>query len=358
MSIVQISRQTSLTGRPLQEAINDMIQQMQGMSPYSMLDVRSEWPSSSRLTLRAGNHMTGSVDLTFGPPSTVTAQINLLSATAQGQRSRVEQDMLALANRHLPLPSGASSSTPTHAPPASPAGTPEAQQYQQQPQQPRRQFNWDTFGTILTGLFGGVATGMEAYNQVGNAAGQDAIAIAQEEAASAGKQASPIGPNTGLQHGDGFTLGPGKSVGPDAPLPGGRSPSDVRDDEGVEPPESTSTGLPTWAWWAIGIGGVAGLGALLWFVSRDDENREPEWRRNMSPREVRTYRRLQRIGKRNRKAKEQIYPISQLKREAVSMREAGYSVSEIASALGVNRYMVKEFLKSTMSKNYGFRYFL
>jgi hypothetical protein len=263
MSVVQISRQTSLTGRPLQEAINDMIQQMQGMSPYSMLDVRSEWPSGSRLTLRAGNHMTGSVDLTFGPPSTVTAQINLLSSLAQGQRSRVEQDMLALANRHLPLPSGsASSNYPTHAPPAAPTGTPEAVAQQQQVADPQRAFNWNVFGQVMSGLFGSASTIMGAYNQVGQEAAGEAIAVAQEEA---GKQAAAIGPDPGLQSGPGFTLGQGKAVGPNAPLPGGRLPSDVPPEEGAT--EVVDVGMPTWAWVVIGVGGVAAFGALAWYLT-------------------------------------------------------------------------------------------
>jgi hypothetical protein len=376
MSVIQISQQTTLTGRELQNAINAMVRQMSGMSPYSMLSLRSEWPSGSRLTLSAGNHMTGAIDLTFGNPSTVTAQINLLSSLAEGQRARVERDMIALANQHLPRPAGASSATPTFAPPAAPEGTPEAaaQQQAQQPAQPasqRRPFNWDVFGQVITGLFGAGASITSAYNQVGQEAAGEAIAVAQEEA---GKQASPIGPNTGLQQGPGFTLGQGKGVGPDAPLPGGRPPSDVPSDEGTT--ESVQdVGFPTWGWVAIGLGGVAAFGALAWWLTRkggeaddrserrrdtyfDDLEGERDWRRNMSPREVRSYKKMSRIGKKSRKAREKRYPKSQLKLEALAMRAEGYSISDIAAALGVNRNMVKQWTRPAMTGNYGFRYYL
>jgi len=308
-----------------------MVQQMGGMSPYSMLSLRSEWPSGSRMTLQAGNHMTGAIDLTDGPPSTVTAQINLLSSLAEGQRARVERDMIALAQQHLPAVAGAEAG-PTFPPPAPPTGEPAAPgTTPQQPTTTSRPFNWDIFGSVMTGLFGSAASITNQINQVGQEAAGEAIYIAQEEA---GKQASPIGSNTGLQHGDGFTLGQGKAVSPDAPLPGGRLPSEVPAGEGVEDVEEV--GFPTWGWWAIGLGGATAIGLVAYFVTRDEDDGFES------------------------NAKHSTH--SSMTHEALSMRAAGHSVSEIAGVLGLSQSLVQKMIrdgieKSKMSQNYGFRYY-
>ena len=349
MSIIQITRQTSLSGRPLQNAVNAMIQQMRGMSPYSMLNVQSSWESGSRLTLRAGSHMTGAVDIRSGPPSTVTAQINLLSSLAEGQRSRVQSDMLRLANQHLPLPAGASPDYPTTPPPAPPAGSPEAAQQQQQ-----SSFNWNVLGQVVTGLFGTGSSIMSAYNNVGQEAAGEAIAVAQEEA---GKQPSPIGPNTGLQQGPGFTLGQGKEVGPNAPLPGGRLPSDVPLNEGsnevVEDVENV--GIPTWVWWTMGISGVVGASALaIYVLTRDDD----DFSRNADRRREKIYKKLKKSAQGPRGRKHKRYPKAGLRREVQELRAEGLSISEISEILSISRQSVKSFLSGRMTGNYGFRYFL
>lgn len=350
MSIIQITRQTSLSGRPLQNAVNAMIQQMRGMSPYSMLNVQSSWENGSRLTIRAGSHMTGAVDLRSGPPSTVTAQINLLSSLAEGQRSRVESDMLRLANQHLPLPAGASPDSPTTAPPPAPEGSPEAAQQQQSG------FNWNMFGHVVSGLFGSASTIMGAYNQVGQEAAGEAISVAQQEA---GKQPSPIGPNTGVQSGPGFTLGQGKSVGPNAPLPGGRLPSDVPAEEGATDlvDNVENVGVPTWVWWAMGISGVVGASALaIYVLTRDDDDFE----RNTDHERERIYKKMKKAARGPRGRKHKKYTRSDLRREVEALRREGLSVSEISDMLSISRQSVKSFLRmsSRMSGNYGFRYFL
>jgi hypothetical protein len=355
-----------------------MMQAVANDRTYRNFGVTTAWASGSRMTIRDrdNQHLSGVIDIQDGSPSTVTAQINLLSPVARLARGTVERDMLRYASQHIPN-ADAGAAAPTHMPPAAPTGTPEAAAQQPatqtpaQPERERRPFNWDVFGQVITGLFGAGASITSAYNQVGQEAAGEAIAVAQEEA---GKQASPIGPNTGLQQGPGFTLGQGKGVGPDAPLPGGRPPSDVPSDE--ETTESVQdVGFPTWGWVAIGLGGVAAFGALAWWLTRkggeaddrserrrdtyfDDLEGERDWRRNMSPREVRSYKKMSRIGKKSRKAREKRYPKSQLKLEALAMRAEGYSISDIAAALGVNRNMVKQWTRPAMTGNYGFRYYL
>ena len=356
MSVIQISRQTSLTGRPLQDAVLRMVEGIRPMT--SPLTLTVTWEGANRLNLRVSNQMSGVIDLTMGPPSTVTAQVNLLTPTAESMRARIEAEMIRQAGINIPSTGGAGSG-PTSPAPAAPTGEgaqpsqPQAQQ-PQQPAAPRRTFDWGLFGNIMTGLFGGATTVVDAYNQVGQVASEEAVAIAQEEAGYSGKEASPIGPNTGVQQGNGYTFGQGKAVGPNAPLPGGRDPGEVEDNEGVDPPDEV--GMPTWVWWAIGAGGVVGLGALILLMSSGDK--KDDFRRNMSPRETRTYRKIQKIGRKTRKSRERSHPRSELRREAIAMRDAGYTVSEIAAALGINRNMVKQFVHSSMASNYGFRYFL
>lgn len=347
MSVIQISQQTTLTGRQLQDAINAIIHQMRGMSPYTAVNLQSSWESGTRLTLRGGTHMTGAIDLIMGPPSTVTVQINLLSSLARRAQGDIERDMIALSNQHLTRV-GAPDEQPTYQPPASPAA--------QEPSRPRPQVDWNIVGTVLTGLFGSAAQAVEAYNQVGDQAAGEAILIAQEEG---GKVPSAIGPYPGLHYGSGLTLGQGKAVGPDAPLPGGRLPSEVSDDEGATPPPH-DVGFPTWGWVAIGLGGVVAIGAVAYFMTRKDED-EFERNEDRPRRETRAYKKMSKIGGKSRKSREKSHPKGRLKREVSAMREAGYSVSEIASALGINREMARAWSRregGSITGNYGFRYYL
>lgn len=243
-----------------------MVRQMQGMSPYSMLNPQASWDSSgTRLTLTAGSHMTGVIAIQSGNPSTVTAQINLLSGLAQAQRSRVERDMAALAAQHLggtaaAVPAAATSggATPTPSTPSTSS---------------RRPFDWGAFGGAVTGLFGGFASGMESY--YGNQAGAEAVAAAQEEAGKHGADAGtaagkelytgPIAPEDDTPWQTITELFTGEPEPAPAAAPGAP--------ETTTPP--AQAGFPTWGWVAIGVGGIAVLGLLIWAVSGggDDDDR-------------------------------------------------------------------------------------
>lgn len=292
MSTVTMSRQTSLSGRDLQNAVQAMVGQMAGMNPYRMLGVDRNWEGGSRLVLRAGNHMTGAITLQSGNPSTVTAQINLLSGLAQGQRSRVEQDMAALAAQHLggaaaaqapaatatgqqlqfrPNPYTTTPSTTT--PSTTPSTTPPAPE--------RRPFNWGGFGTVFAGLFSGVSEGLD---NLSNSYADEAVAVAHGEAVKQGVAADAPGAATGKQ----IDTSP---VSPEDETPwqqftemitGSASETPATGAPGAPPGQQTppqASGMPTWGWVAIGVGGVAMLGLLLWAVSGDGEDEEDERRR-------------------------------------------------------------------------------
>ena len=269
MSVIQISQQTSLSGQALTDAITRMVREMTGMSPYRTLGVQSGWANANQMNLRAGDHMTGTVTVRSGPPSTVTLQLNLLSTLAQGQRDSVQRDVLALADRYLPLPGGVASAQPTFAAPAAPEGTTATTQT-------GSRWDWGAFGAAMTGLFGGAADVLEQYNAVGNQAAAEAMAVAQQ-ASGKTPTAVPMTPS-GVQSGPGFILGQGKAVSPDAPLPGGRLPSEIPAEEGATEPVAAAT--PSWVWWAVGVGGAVAVGAVgyLLLARRDDDE---DWRRTV-----------------------------------------------------------------------------
>ena len=253
MSTITMSRQTSLSGAALQNAVDAMVRQMVGRSPYSLLSPRLSWDSGrTRLTLQAGNHMTGVIALQSGNPSTVTAQINLLSGIAESYRSRVESDMQSLASQYL---AGTAAAAPAAAAPGViPTTT-----------TPRRTFDWSTFGTVLSGVFTGAAQGLESYNQqVQQDAAASAVAIAQQEASAVtGKQidTGPVSPEDETPW-EAFTeLITGEPETEEAPAEGAAV---------VQQP----AGFPTWGWVAIGVGGVAVLGLLIWALTGDDKKKE------------------------------------------------------------------------------------
>jgi len=128
MPNVTMSRQTTLRGRPLQDAVGAMVSELGRQSPYSMIGVSSRWEDGARLFISAGNHMSGIIEIRDGSPSNVTAQVNLLSTLAQGQRARVESDMARLADRYLAASTASAPSAPQSAPraPSAPRSAPRA----------------------------------------------------------------------------------------------------------------------------------------------------------------------------------------------------------------------------------------
>lgn len=101
MPDISMTQQTSLRGAALQNAVNTMVANISRRSPYNLVGLTSRWSSGNQLVLNATGHMSGSIDIRDGTPSTVTVQINLLSSLAQGRRAQVEADMRAEAQRGL-----------------------------------------------------------------------------------------------------------------------------------------------------------------------------------------------------------------------------------------------------------------
>jgi len=273
MSVINLTRQTSLRGRDLQNAVTAAIQEVASRSPYSLLNMRSSWTSGTLMAVSAGRHMSGQVQIQDGDPSTVTITLNLLSSTAQAARNSAIRDITAAADRHVPAVGAPTPTTtapaPTPTTPGEPAPTPTTTT------RPRRDFDWGLFTDIFSGIVGGAASGLNAYNEaVGLSSGQNAINIASDEAVASGGK--PSASATGVQYGPGFELGPGKPVGPDEPPPGPTvAPTTTA---GAPPPTLAAprTGFPTWGWWAIGIGGLGLLGVIILATRKSDDEDEFE----------------------------------------------------------------------------------
>jgi len=146
MPDVTVTRTTNLRGRDLQTAVQSMVTELAGQSPYSAVNMTQRWEGGSRIILEAGGHMNGAVDIQDGSPSRVTAQINLLSGMARMYRDRVIRDINAIADRRL-----GGTPTATAAPPAQPTtATPTATA---PPTTPRRQVDPEEAGAITGGVF-------------------------------------------------------------------------------------------------------------------------------------------------------------------------------------------------------------
>jgi hypothetical protein len=200
--------------------------------------------------------MTGAITLQSGNPSTVTAEINLLSTLAEAQRSRIESDMASLAAQHLGGAAAAAGAPATAPAPAAPTTS------------QRRPFDWSAFGGAMTGLFSGFATGMESFS---NQAGEEAVVIAQEEAAKQG--AAPAAP--AVMPGKPVDAGP---VSPEDETPWEQftelitgTPEPAEELTPGAPAVVTQAGFPTWGWVAIGAGGLVLFGVVIWSLARDSD---------------------------------------------------------------------------------------
>lgn len=249
MPDISLTRQTQLRGRPLQDAVASMVHDLSGQSPYNMVEFGWRWTNGAQIALDAPGHMRGTISIRDGSPSTVSIQMDLLSSLARGQRSRVIQDMNAQADRFL---AGLAPAQPTTEPPREESWLERrrrerAEREAAEAERPRGEFNWSLFGQIFqnitTGVTGGIGAMNEAYAQTTAEQALDAAG----EAAANGKQVF-----------NGAVLHPGKPVGPDEPTPG---PT-------VAPVMAEERGMPTWGWWALGIGGVTAVGLTIWLVRR------------------------------------------------------------------------------------------
>ena len=234
MPDITMTRQTSLRGVPLQNAVNAMVQAMGRRSPFNMVPIQTNWPSATRLTFSSPGHVSGAIDIVDGSPSTLTAQVTFLSALARNYRGQVESAMVEESQRAMPIVgASAPTQTQTQAPAQTQApstgGSSSGSSWTQ----------WTTASNILGDIFGGSAAILDQYNQqMGYSAAQEAVQVATAEvAASASKGQS------------------GKIVSA-AP-----APSIVGSQQPVVP---VSFVMPTWGWVALGLGGVGMLALIIY----------------------------------------------------------------------------------------------
>jgi len=115
---------------------------------------------------------------------------------------------------------------------------------------PRREFDWGLFGSILSDITTGVATGLSSMNEAyAQTTAEQAVAVASDTAAAA----------TGKQVFDGGVLYPGEEVSGKAPPPSLQLTTPVMAQNG---------GTPSWVWWALGIGGAAAAVGLIVYLAR------------------------------------------------------------------------------------------
>jgi len=331
MTTINIERRTSLRGQQLRERVNQAFQSLLSrpvLRPHAR-NVQRQWVDGNNMTFSVpGLIENGRITVQDGSPSVVRATATLRGAAA-GMRGTVTRMVEEEMTRYLPAPgAGPERETTADRSEVQPGESPSADRQERE----RRRVDMDTLGAV----FGQIGLGLS------NAFGQEAVDVAQQEAQAHGKDQ---GTQYGIQQGDGFTMGAGKQVGPGAPLPGsGPAGTPETRQEGEGPTRQTDTpgtGMPTWGWVLIGGAGLTGLGLVAWLLLRKkgDDDIERNARRK---RESRAYTKMKRIGKKTRK---RAYGPKGLKREVISMRDAGYSISEIASALGINRNMVKTWIR-------------
>lgn len=236
MPDITMTRQTNLRGTALQNAVNTMVSNMGRRSPFNIVPLQTRWESATRMVLSGSalgqQQVSGAIDIRDGSPSTVTAQINLLTSTSRGYASQVETAMVEESDRALqPVASSSSTSAQTA-----------AQTSTQTSAQRTSGASWDQWNltsNILGDIFGGAAAGLDAFNQqMGYAAAQEAVQVASQEAQNAGVSSGKATP---------------------APAP---RPSIVTTPQQAPAPVVTAASFPTWGWVLLGLGG-AGLVAFI-----------------------------------------------------------------------------------------------
>ena len=232
MSDITMTRQTNLRGTALQNAVNTMVSNMGRRSPFNIVPLQTRWESPTRMVLSGSalgqQQVSGAIDIRDGSPSTVTAQINLLTSTSRGYASQVETAMVEESDRALqPVATSAQTSTQT------------STQTSAQRTAGASWDQWSRTSNILGDIFGGAAAGLDAFNQqMGYAAAQEAVQVAAQEAQNAGVSSGKATP---------------------APAP---RPSIVTTPQQAPAPVVTAASFPTWGWVLLGLGG-AGLVAFI-----------------------------------------------------------------------------------------------
>lgn len=201
MPDITMTRQTSLRGTQLQAAVNAMVAAMGRRQPFNMAPIQPRWESGTRLTFTASamgqQQANGAIDIRDGNPSTVTAQVNLLTSLSRGYRSQVEQAMVEESERNMPVVGG-SAATQTSTPPHEATQT-QSQTSSQSSSSSRGDFDWDLFANILGTVTQQAGASVQAYNQaVGYTASTQAKQIAAETVASSRRVAAGPAPRASV----------------------------------------------------------------------------------------------------------------------------------------------------------------
>jgi len=184
MPDITMTRQSALCGQALQNAINSMVTAMGRRQLFSMAPIQPRWESGTRLTFTASamgqQQANGAIDIRDGNPSTVTAQVNLLTSLSRGYRADVERAMVEESDRYLRPVSG---SGQTQVATGSQAQS-SSQTSAQSSGDSGGDFDWNLFGNILGTVVQQAGTSVQSYNRaVGQTAGIQAQQIAAETVA-------------------------------------------------------------------------------------------------------------------------------------------------------------------------------
>jgi hypothetical protein len=176
-----------------------------------------------------------------GNPSTVSVQMDL-EGLASGMRDTVIRDMNAMADQYL------GGTATAAAAPATAAAEEERER--------RLSFDWNLFGNIMANIGTGLTAGFGAMNEAyAQTTAEQAVAVASDTVAQ--ETAS------GKQVFDGMVLGPGQDVT--------SQKTGLTTQQQVASPVMSQPrgGMPTWGWWALGIGGGAvAVGLIVYLIRR------------------------------------------------------------------------------------------
>jgi hypothetical protein len=238
-----------MTGQALRDNISREANSMFSQSPYSMFHPSGSWQGNQFVV--TGNGISGGITIAeSGGGADVSVNLELSGSAAIGAsaaRTRFQEIFARLG--------GTTGTADPSAPSTSSTGQPTTQT--QEPARPRLQVDWgiattviSTLGTSIAGVFDSMARG-----------------TAQEVAQQYGVDQSTV--NQSIVTNPSVTKGQyaGTKVTPSyQPM----APQPVEEQGAPAPVVNGDTGfvMPTWGWAAIGIGGAAMIGFVLYLASR------------------------------------------------------------------------------------------
>lgn len=268
MTTVNITRTTNLRGRQLQDAVANMIQELTGRSPYSLVRLSWRWVTGSEIDLSAGNHIRGTVTIQDGSPSRVTARIELMSGLARGQHANIIRDVNALADQRL----GGAPSAPG-APPGEPQ---EPSSYEAPRERQRREYDPERAAAITTGIFGGLtalARGISAgFEQQPAAPGKPPTTVQQPQPTTTAAPAPAAKPGVIEAVTSLITGKPAPAQPPARPRAQAEPmPREPQPTYAPQPAEAPAPARTPWGWIALGVGAAAATTVAVVVLSGSDE---------------------------------------------------------------------------------------